>query len=685
MTSERRPPWEHTKPEIAPAKPARAATEIATRAQAMVPSPPVDPDAPLITWRWQHPRRARPARTISVVADRWAPSSIDCRPHDHVRVGLSYLRTFAVLETPRLLEAGMLARIYRLPGVQTVLVNHVVPRAVAKARLAERARQLGVALHQTGEADAHESLAYRDLKRHLAALVEERAAHHLFGLYLTVAAADLVALGERTRALLEACADAQVIVTRCDLQHLDGVLATAPLGHDRLRYLLENDTPTLARFLPSSPAATTSGSGVPILYGVRAEETAGAGAGAPIIVDRFSLTVPHEAVIAASGSGKTYQMAWRLMQRFAHGNCAICVIDPKNQEYRGLIEQTLGGQYLIMAEHSEARLNPLVLPYGDPAIVAQIRALNLDVRAQRAALLKRLLVGEAQARGMPLTGRAETQLEEAVLACYAGRGITHDPATYHADVPTIGDVAAELVARGADLVLREHLELFTHGRLGRLINAPGTLPLQLPASTLRPDVGVLGIDLSAFLGGNDATLQRVLPVLIADYCLSIAMHNAGRLPMELIVDEAWTLLATEAGAQVLEVIGRVGRSLKVAATVITQQIREFLYRPGGDALLRNLAGRTFLDNCGLVLLLGQQHKLRAGESSEEHPVLMAARHFGLTPGEIQWLAQCRRDAEQGATGLLLRGREPIRMRIPPVPQPLHSILLGQPPQLLLEE
>jgi hypothetical protein len=242
-----------------------------------------------------------------------------------------------------------------------------------------------------------------------------------------------------------------------------------------------------------------------------------------------------------------------------------------------------------------------------------------------------------------------------------------------------------LVERTADTTLLEHMELFTRGQLGRLINAPGTLPLQLPASALRPDVGVLGIDLSAFLGSNDATLQRVLPVLITDYCLTIAMHTGGRVPLELIIDEAWTLLATEAGSHVLEVIGRVGRSLKVAATVISQQIREFLFRQVGDTLIPNLAGRTFLDNCALVLLLGQQHKLRSGATAEEHPVLMAAQHFGLAPGEIAWLAQCRLDSEQGATGLLLRGREPIQLRIPPVPQPLHRAILGQAALSALEE
>src|SRR5262249_31584279 len=154
-----------------------------------------------------------------------------------------------------------------------------------------------------------------------------------------------------------------------------------------------------------------------------------------------------------SGSGKTYQMAWRLLQRFAYGNCAICVIDPKGQEYRALIEHTLGGQYLVLAEHAGVRLNPLMLPYGDTAVSAQIRTLNLDVRAQRPALLKRVVVGEARARAQPLSGRAETQLEEAVLACYEQHGITHEPTSFHAAVPTLSEVVDALTQRAADPAL----------------------------------------------------------------------------------------------------------------------------------------------------------------------------------------------------------------------------------------
>ncbi|HEY3227924.1 MAG TPA: hypothetical protein VGJ87_01815, partial [Roseiflexaceae bacterium] len=386
-----------------------------------------------------------------------------------------------------------------------------------------------------------------------------------------------------------------------------------------------------------------------------------------------ALPSPHQATIAATGGGKTYQQSWAILQRFAHGNCAICVLDPKDQEYRDLLERTLGGTYIVLSERSEERLNPLMLPCGDAAALARMRQLDLDVRASRAAFVKQIVASEAQARTMPLSGRAETQLEEAIFACYEARGITSDPATFHADVPTLGHVVARLTADDAEEALLAHMELFTKGSLGRLINAPGTVDLAVPASKLRPDVGMLGVDLSAFVQGDDLTMKRVLPAIIANYFITVAMNGNGR-PMELIIDEAWTLLATEAGSAMLEVIVRIGRSLKIATTVITQQVREFLYRRVGDTLIPNEAGKTYLDNCETVLLLRQLRPARTGQTADDHPVAMAAKQFGLTPAEMNQLSRCRLDAA-GATGLLLVGRETIPLRIPRVPEPLHSEML----------
>lgn len=644
----------------------------------------VSPDAPIITWRL--PRMARNReRPASPAADHTealllAPSSVDRRAHDYVRSGQTYAAAYAVLAPPRRLGPTVFGRLARLPGVHMTVVNQPLSRAAAKQRLAELARQLGVTLATNNDEQPDTDVALRDLRRHLAALAEERTGHHRYGWYLVVTAASREQLRERERQVQDACSDLQVQIGRCDYQHWDGLLTTAPLGRDALALTRETDSHTLARLIPDGGRPLPLGEHAPILYGVRADSSL------PVVIDRFALPSPHQAIIAATGGGKTYVQALLLLQRYAYGSCAIVVMDPKGQEYRTLIEETLGGTYVVLSEQAAVRINPLMLPQGgsnaSSHLAAVVRAQGLDVRMERAALVKHLLATEAQARGMPLSPRAEAQLEEAILACYAARGMTHDPATWHGDAPTLGDVAAQVAVMQGEEALRAALELLTHGALGRLLNGPSTLPLQVPASRNRDDVGVIGIDLSRFVQSDDATFQRVLPPLIANYCITTALQQRDR-PMEVIIDEAWTVLGTPAGARVLETLARIGRSLRVAATVITQQVRDFQVRRTAEGVVANPSGITYLDNCETVLLLRQVRAPRlaaqagagGGEDDAGNPVLACARQFGLAPGEVAWLAQCRRDAT-GATGLLLAGRTPIPVRIPRAPEPLHTLIVA---------
>lgn len=651
-------------------------------------APPTDPwasanpDAPLITRRHRQrsgegaSRSRRPrGRTITTEDDLLAPSSVDRRSLTVVRSGQSYSRTFAVLTLPRSLRPAALAGIMRLPGVQTVVVNNPLPRPAAKERLMQLARQMGVSLAQTTteEEAADELLALKDVRRVLAAVTEEASTLHMIGIYLTVAGANLPELNERCRHVQEACADAQIQIVACDGQHWEGLLTTAPLGHDHVRYLFETDTPTLARLIPSGTRTMQPSGGAPIFYGVRADGSGvGQVAGVPVILDRFALPSPHQAVIAATGGGKTYQQSFALMQRFAYGNCDICVLDPKDQEYRRLIEEVLGGTYLVLSPSAEVHLNPLAVPWGDAAVVERLRTINMDMRARRASFVKQLVAAEAIARGMPLSGAAEAALEEAIFACYQQRGMTEDPATYHADAPTLRTVAAYLADHASDPALQAALHIFTHGTIGRLLHGDHALPFTIPTSRLRDDVGVLGVDLSAFVQGQDQTLQRVLPALIADYFMTVALRGTGR-KMELVIDEAWSVLNTAAGAQTIEMLARIGRSLGVAVTIITQQLREFVTRRVGDHTVPNPSGITFLDNCETILLLRQLRPARTGAQDDDNPIMQAAKRFALTPGEVQWLSQCRRDAD-GVTGLLIAGREPIPLRIPRAPAPIHALL-----------
>lgn len=656
----------------------------------VAPPPPTtrttDPAAPLVHWRWDRVRRAAPhtrQATITTDADLVAPSSVDRQPHAYVRSGQSYLRAYAVLALPRQVPPGLLGRLARVPGVQTTLVNHPVNRSVAKERMhqqlqafggtaqQERKRQTQPSVGTQVSDDADAKVSVDDTRQHQQALAQQTTGHHLFGLYLTVAAADLASLDAASRAVQDACDDVQVQVVRCDGAHWDGVLTTAPLGRDELAYLRETDTQTLTRLIPDSPPSTPMTTGTPLRFGTRAVPgQADPAGGAEVWIDVFGLISPLKVIIAGIGGGKTYLQSWLLAQRYAFGDCAICVIDPKDQEYRMLIDDLLGGTYVVLSEHSAVRFNPFMLPVGTPTELAALRATGQDLRADRASFLKQVIATEARLRGLPLSGRAEALLEEAILACYDQRGITHDPTTFHTDVPIFSDVVAWLTHQQADPALLDHLALFTSGILGRLFNTPSAVPLAIPPSRHRADVGVLGIDLSPIVRRNDETLSRIVPVLLSNLCISVGMLNATRRPTELVIDEGWTWLDSPTGSAMLEILGRLGRSLKLGCTVITQQVREFLiYRDGTP----NMAGRTFLKNTETVVLLRQLRPSREDADATDDPIAMARQQFGLRPGEVQWLNQCQRDpAGNGATGLLLKGREAIPLHIPRASEPLHT-------------
>lgn len=122
-----------------------------------------DPDAPLVQWRWhRHDGQATHDHTVTTDADLIAPASVDRGARDFVRVGHSFQRAFAVLALPRQLRPGVLAAIARLPGVRTTLVNHPVPRHLAKERLAEQIRAMGAALVQAGDEPADETCQWRE-------------------------------------------------------------------------------------------------------------------------------------------------------------------------------------------------------------------------------------------------------------------------------------------------------------------------------------------------------------------------------------------------------------------------------------------------------------------------------------------------------------------------------------------
>lgn len=88
-------------------------------------------------------------------------------------------------------------------------------------------------------------------------------------------------------------------------------------------------------------------------------------------------------------------------------------------------------------------------------------------------------------------------------------------------------------------------------------------------------VNLMGLKLPADnKNKNDYTTDEKLSVIIMNLLTDIALKLMHTLPKKiyktLIVDEAWAILATEAGRNTINSIARLGRSLNLATLLITQ-------------------------------------------------------------------------------------------------------------------
>lgn len=73
-------------------------------------------------------------------------------------------------------------------------------------------------------------------------------------------------------------------------------------------------------------------------------------------------------------------------------------------------------------------------------------------------------------------------------------------------------------------------------------------------------------------GGKDnkSRLSTGILFLLTDYIRRLMMNDASRNPKTLVIDEAWAILQTPAGAQVVKEVALLGRSKNLAMVLVTQ-------------------------------------------------------------------------------------------------------------------
>ncbi|MEN9935045.1 MAG: hypothetical protein RLZZ387_1624 [Chloroflexota bacterium] len=589
------------------------------------------------------------------VADALAPDGVDRRGHGALRVGDSHLTTLHVRGFPPALALAWLSDPslgLDAPGITVHQRVEPVPDALARRVLAG-SEEAGLG---TLAGDAHAGVsvdvdaqqgmeAAAQLRRDLAAGADRLYRHSIA---ITIAAASVEELRERVDAVRLAAAQHGVALGAPPFRQWEGYVGSLPLGREELRLPHDSSGRAVAMGMPVAAPGLTRRGGLPLVWGEHPQT------GRPVVWDRWQATNPHALVIAESGSGKTYAVSGLLAQELALGDDALLILDPKFQEYRGLVG-AMGGAYISLSRRAGYHINPLELPRLSPERARAVAELEEDLLGQRVGVVKALVTRELRAIGTHLDAVGMALVERAILECYDARGVTADPQTFGRPMPTFGDVQARLEALGeADpgaASLARAMSLFTRGAIGDLFNHPSNIPTDNP---------LLAIDLSALLRASDEVLERLIPVVVMDFFVTTAVNRPTGRRSHLVLDEAHALLHSEAGARTMQTIFRIGRSLQFKATVITQSLDDL---DGGEHT------RVLLENARTKLLLGLNR--------DSNAVARAAGLLGLNEEEARYLAGCRLVRGVGASALLLADGERTPLLIPMWPETIHRVVTGR--------
>jgi len=586
----------------------------------------------------------------TALIDLLAPDGVERRWNHMVQVGDSYVTTLELRGFPHVLPLAWLTDPslgLDAPGITVHQRIVPVPDALARrilARSEDAALGTLAGDMQAGtnlDVDAQQGMeAAAALRRDLAGGTDRM---FQYAISITIAAPTPDELAARVDTVRLAASQQGIQLAVARFQQWEGWIQALPLGREELRLLHDTSGHAVAMGLPTAaPGLRKRAGGLPIVWGEYPRT------GTPILWDRWTATNPHALVIAESGSGKTYAVSGLLAQELALGEDAVLILDPKFQEYHQLVT-ALGGAYISLSSKAGYHINPLELPILSPERAQAVAELEEDLLGQRIGVVKALITRELKQMGTHVDAVGMAQIEEAIAAAYAAYGITSDPRTFSREMPTFSDVQAQLEA--VDEELARAMTLFTRGTVGDLFNHPSNIPTDNP---------LLALDLSALLRANDEVLERLIPVIVMDFFVTVAINRPTGRRSHLVLDEAHALLHSEAGARTMQTIFRIGRSLQFKATVITQSL---------DDLDGTEQTRVLLENAKTKLILGL--------NQDSSAITRAASLLGLNEQEEAYLATCRMVKGVGSTALLLADGERTPLMIPMWPETIHQMVTGQ--------
>lgn len=536
-----------------------------------------------------------------------APPAVQVNPQT-LRIGDKLVKTIFLFTYPRYLATGWFSPIINLPNLLDIsLFFHPVDTAIALKNLRKKAAEVEAQIAEEQEKGLVRNPILETALQDIETLRDslQQAQENLFnvGAYLTLYADDEKGLAQLEGQITSLLESRLVYAKPALFEQEEGFNSVLPLGLDRLAVHSPMNSAPASSLFPFVSVNLTSETG--ILYGVNRHNNT------LIIFDRFSLENANMVVFAKSGGGKSYFAKLEALRLLMMG-VDVIILDPEN-EYERLAEAVGGSMFRISLASSD-HINPFdvpAVPEGEnPADVLKSHIVNLIG-------LMKVMLGT-------LTPDEESVLDRALNETYASREITPEHDFRTAEAPLLEDLEEVLANMEGGRVLAERLYRFTKGSFSGFLNNP-------------TNVNVRNRLLVFSIRDLEEELRPIAMYIVLNFIWNVVRAELKKRIM--IIDEAWTMMKYEDGAQFLFGLVKRARKYFLGVTTVTQDVEDFLTSP---------YGRPIITNSSLQLLLKQS------------PTMMPTiiKTFGLTDGERNLLLE----AEVG-NGIFFAGLNRVAMQI----------------------
>ena len=504
-----------------------------------------------------------PPKRFSQLADLVAPAAITLTP-DSLSVEKEYTRALVVQNLPRTVYAGWLKPLADLDEPMEVSM-HLQPlnsssmiQQLRRQNRAYRSSQL-MARGKGNETDPNTAIASDDVHDLLPRLASGEERMLDVALLVQIRGRSKRLLDERT-ARVQSVLRTMLLVAREALFEQDKAFRSClPYACSEVAGVLldSRSASTLFPFLSNSLFHEHG-----VLEGVTPQ-------GDPVILDPWGegMANANRIVLGPPGWGKSHGVKTTLIRLILKAVCMqqarkekdtlssqVIVIDPECEYAQ---KSTLfGGQVIRLSPGSAQHINPFDLPRGreedghGDRLADHVQKLH--------TLLEIMLADRTPAGAGKLSSSEKGLLDRVFYEAYRKVGITSDPKTHDRAAPLMRDVYAVLESGtcGPDSTgLTQRLHRYVHGSLSGLFAGPTNVSL---------DRIMVDFDIHDL----ETELRPIGLFLVSNFVWTESFHS--KIPRQLIVDEAATLMEYESGALFLEDLVRRARKHYLGVTVISQ-------------------------------------------------------------------------------------------------------------------